>query len=112
LEQYNAKHANAQESLVNGRRITNVGTFRAYIIAYLENHPQINQSLTLLVRQLAPSESGLPIEIYAFSSEKDWNKYEEIQADIFDHLFAVAKEFDLRVFQKPSGADFAQIVKS
>jgi miniconductance mechanosensitive channel len=109
LEQYNATHANAQESLVNGRRITNVGTFRAYIVAYLENHPQINQKLTILVRQLAPTEAGLPIEIYAFSSEKNWIKYEAIQADIFDHLLAVANEFDLRVFQKPSGSDFSQI---
>jgi len=109
LSQYNAEHANAQESLVNGRRITNVGTFRAYVLAYLENHPQINQKLTVLVRQLAPGESGLPIEIYAFSSEKNWIKYEAIQADIFDHLFAVAKEFDLRVFQKPSGSDILQI---
>lgn len=109
LAHYNAEHANAQDSLVNGRRITNVGTFRAYILAYLENHPQINQTLTVLVRQLAASESGLPIEIYAFSAEKNWVKYEAIQADIFDHLFAVAKEFDLRVFQKPSGADLAQL---
>lgn len=111
LDQYNAEHASAQESLVNGRRITNVGTFRAYILAYLENHPQINKHLTVLVRQLAPSESGLPIEIYAFSSEKDWTKYEAIQADIFDHLFAVAREFDLSVFQKPSGSDFSKIAK-
>lgn len=111
LEQYNKANANAQESLVNGRRITNVGTFRAYITAYLKNHPQINQKLTILVRQLAPSDSGLAIEIYAFSSEKNWIKYEAIQADIFDHLFAVAKEFDLSVFQKPSGKDFAKIAK-
>lgn len=112
LEKYNAENANAQESKVNGRRITNIGTFRAYILAYLQNHSQINQQLTVMVRQLAPSESGLPLEIYAFSSEKNWSKYEGIQADIFDHLFAVANEFDLRVFQKPSGADFSQIVKS
>ena len=112
LEKYNAENANAQESIVNGRRITNIGTFRAYILAYLQNHPQINQDLTVMVRQLAPSESGLPLEIYAFSAEKNWAKYEVIQADIFDHLLAVAKEFDLRVFQKPSGADFSQIVKS
>lgn len=112
LEQYNAAHANAQESLVNGRRITNIGTFRAYILAYLQNHPQISQELTVLVRQLEPSESGLPIEIYAFSSEINWVKYEAIQADIFDHLFAVAKEFDLRIFQKPSGGDFSHIIKA
>lgn len=115
IDEYNASFANANMSLVNGRRITNVGTFRAYILAYLKNHQQINKNLTLLVRQLAPTEMGLPLEIYAFSSEKDWIKYEEIQADIFDHLFAVAKEFDLRIFQRPSGADFSQqqeIVKS
>ena len=112
LKQYNAENANDQESLVNGRRITNIGTFRAYILAYLENHPKINQELTVMVRQLASSEAGLPLEIYAFSSEKSWAKYEAIQADIFDHLFAVAKEFDLRVFQKPSGGDFSQIIKA
>ena len=94
------------DSIVNGRRLTNIGTFRAYIIAYLQNHPQINQELTLMVRQLAPTDSGLPLEIYAFSSAKDWAVYEGIQADIFDHLFAVAKEFDLRVFQNPAGVDF------
>ena len=112
VNQYNAEHANATASLVNGRRITNVGTFRAYVLAYLENHSKINQELTILVRQLAPSESGLPLQIYAFSSEKNWVKYEAIQSDIFDHLLAVAKEFDLRVFQKPSGADFAGIIKN
>ena len=112
LEKYNAENSNAKDSIANGRRITNIGTFRAYILAYLQNHPQINQDLTVMVRQLAASESGLPLEIYAFSAEKNWSKYEVIQADIFDHLFAVAKEFDLRVFQKPSGADFSKIVKS
>jgi len=112
LDQYNAEHVNEEESLVNGRRITNVGTFRAYILAYLQNHPQINQDLTVLVRQLSPSDAGLPIEIYAFSTEKNWIKYEAIQADIFDHLFAVAGEFDLSVFQKPSGADFKQLINA
>lgn len=108
INEYNASFANAAKSLANGRRITNIGTFRAYILAYLKNHHQINKDLTLLVRQLAPTEMGLPLEIYAFSAEKDWIKYEEIQADIFDHLVAVAKEFDLRIFQRPAGADFAQ----
>jgi len=107
INQYNESFANATKSVVNGRRITNVGTFRAYMLAYLKNHPHINKDLTLLVRQLAPTELGLPLEIYVFSSEKNWIKYEEIQADIFDHLFAVAKEFDLRVFQRPTGMDFA-----
>ena len=108
INEYNASFANAAQSLVNGRRITNVGTFRAYMLAYLKNHPHINKDLTLLVRQLAPTEMGLPLEIYVFSAVKDWIKYEEIQADIFDHLFAVAKEFDLRVFQRPAGVDFSQ----
>ena len=76
---------------------------------YLKNHPEINPHLTLLVRQLKPSSEGLPLEIYAFSKEKDWVKYEGIQSDIFDHLFAVAKEFDLRVFQQPSGYDFQKM---
>jgi len=108
LDEYNSKLENAELSLVNGRRITNVGTFRAYVEAYLKNHPQINQKLTLLVRQLAPSENGLPIEIYVFSKDKNWIRYEAIQADIFDHLFAVAKEFDLRIFQQPTGLDFVE----
>lgn len=91
---------------VNGRRLTNVGTYRAYIEAYLRHHPDINQEMTLLVRQLAPVGQGLPIEIYCFSANKAWAAYEAIQADIFDHLIAVAPEFDLGLFQEPSGKDF------
>jgi len=106
LDTHNATF-NVNDSLVNGRRITNIGTFRAYIKAYLTSHPKINQELTLLVRQLATSDSGVPIEIYAFSADKNWANYETLQADIFDHLFAVAREFDLRLFQRPSGSDFA-----
>ena len=102
---YNQKNIANPDSAINGRRLTNIGTFRAYITAYLKNHPNINQELTVMVRQLAPTDAGLPLEIYTFSSEKNWIKYEAIQADIFDHLFAVAKEFDLDVFQKPSGND-------
>lgn len=112
VKSFNQDNVGDTESLVNGRRMTNVGTFRAYILAYLQNHPNINQQLTLLVRQLAPTESGLPIEIYAFSAEKEWLKYEAIQADIFDHLFSVAKEFDLRIFQKPTGSDLQSIVNT
>ena len=103
---HNQNHKLDLSSLANGRRLTNVGTFRAYIKAYLVAHTEINQELTVLVRQLAPNQNGLPIQIYAFSREKNWAKYEAIQADIFDHLLAVAKEFDLRVFQQPSGNDF------
>jgi miniconductance mechanosensitive channel len=93
--------------LVNGRRLTNVGTFRAYVAAYLKSHPKIHQDMTFLVRQLAPGEHGLPIEIYVFSRDQAWARYEEIQADIFDHILAVVPEFGLRVFQSPSGSDFA-----
>lgn len=112
VDKYNQQNVSDVQSMVNGRRLTNIGTFRAYIIAYLEHHPNINQQLTLLVRQLAPTDVGIPIEIYTFSSEKDWSKYEAIQADIFDHLFAVAREFDLRIYQRPSGTDIQDIGKS
>ena len=93
-------------NLVNGRRMTNIGTFRAYVKAYLENHPQINRDMTFLVRQLPPSEMGLPIEIYVFSKDTVWANYEAIQGDIFDHILAVVPEFDLRIYQNPTGADF------
>lgn len=92
--------------LVNGRRMTNIGTFRAYVEAYLLHHPKISKSLTLLVRQLQPTENGLPIEIYVFCLDTNWIAYEKIQADIFDHIFAAASGFDLRVFQNPTGSDF------
>ena len=96
-------------SMVNGIRMTNIGTFRAYVQAYLLNHPTINKDMTLLTRQLAPTEHGLPIEIYVFSKDKEWANYESIQADIFDHFLAVVPEFDLRVFQDPSGVDFNKL---
>ncbi len=105
VQAHNEQTGSHTESSVNGRRLTNIGTFRAYVLAYLKHHPSINQDLTILARQLAPTDAGLPIEVYAFSSDKNWANYEAIQADIFDHLFAVISEFDLRVFQKPSGVD-------
>ena len=106
IADYNKAHGIDDSIAVNGRRLTNVGTFRAYLISYLKNHPMINKDMTLLVRQLPPTEFGLPIELYIFSKDKDWINYEAIQADIFDHVLAVVPEFDLRVFQSPSGADF------
>jgi len=110
IETYNeAMGEKADKNRVNGRRLTNVGTFRAYIEAYLRHHPDINQEMTLLVRQLAHDGRGLPIEIYCFSINKNWAPYESIQADIFDHLLAVAREFDLELFQEPSGNDFSKI---
>jgi len=106
LQAYNQSMNVDNASLANGRRMTNVGTFRAYVKAYLQNHPSINQDMTFLVRQLPPSEHGLPIEIYVFSKDIVWANYEAIQADIFDHVLAVIPEFDLRVYQDPTGADF------
>ena len=91
--------------LVNGRRLTNIGTFRAYIMAYLKSHPQIRQDRTFLIRQLAPGDNGLPIEIYIFTNTTVWAEYEAIQADIFDHLLAVIPEFDLAPFQNSTGKE-------
>ncbi|MCP4002729.1 MAG: mechanosensitive ion channel [bacterium] len=93
------------DELANGRRLTNVGTFRAYVERYLRAHPKIHMGMTFLVRQLAPDEKGLPIEIYVFSNDQDWGNYEAIQADIFDHILAAIPQFDLRVYQSPSGHD-------
>ena len=106
VAEYNAKHGFDDTSVVNGRRLTNIGTFRAYVQAYVEHHPRIRQDMTFLVRQLAPTEHGLPIEIYAYCDELAWAKFEGIQADIFDHLLAIVPAFDLRVFQVPAGSDF------
>ncbi len=91
---------------VNGRRLTNVGTFRAYIAAYLRSLPIVHEELTFLVRQLDPGEHGLPIEVYFFSTDQEWANYEAIQSDIFDHLLALLPEFGLRIFQSPGGVDF------
>jgi miniconductance mechanosensitive channel len=99
-----------ESTLVNGRRLTNIGIFRAYVEAYLRQHPQISNQMTFLVRQLSPRENGLPIEIYVFCKETNWNIYEAVQADIFDHILAVVPEFDLRVFQVPSGSDFQKLL--
>jgi len=93
----------------NIRRLTNVGTFRAYLYNYLKNHPQIHKNMTLLVRQLDPTPQGLPIEIYCFTTTTEWNAYEDIQSDVMDHLFALAPDFGLRIFQSPSGQDVRQL---
>lgn len=95
--------------LANGRRLTNVGIFRKYADLYIENHPKVNETMTRMVRQLQPTEHGLPLEVYCFSTDKRWEYYEELQGDIFDHLFAVANEFDLQIFQAPTGRDFASL---
>jgi len=105
VQEYNQAQHVDDSMLINGRRLTNIGTFRAYLVAYLRNHPEINQDMTFLIRQLPPTERGLPIEIYVFSRDQEWANYEAIQADIFDHVLAILPEFDLRVFQTPTGAD-------
>ena len=86
-----------------------MGTFRGYVYRYLKNHPSIHQNMTLLVRQLQPTPEGLPLEIYAFTNVTDWLVYENIQADIFDHLFSIAAEFDLNMYQNPSGRDLDKL---
>ncbi len=106
LAEHNAAHMDDNSNPANRRQLTNIGTFRAYVIAYLKNHPMINQEMTFLIRQLAPSEHGLPIEIYVFCKDKVWANYEGIQADIFDHILSIVPEFDLKVFQNPAGSDF------
>jgi miniconductance mechanosensitive channel len=109
LAEYNTEHGFDDTTLVNGRRMTNIGTFRAYLVQYLRHHPQVHQDMTFLIRQLQPTETGLPIEIYVFSSDQRWAHYEAIQADIFDHVLAALPEFGLRPFQNPSGAEIAAI---
>jgi miniconductance mechanosensitive channel len=94
---------------VNGRRLTNIGTFRAYLQEYLRRHDKIHKDMTLMVRQLAPTTEGLPIELYIFTNDIRWTYYEAIQADIFDHIFAVLPEFGLRAFQNPTGTDLRSI---
>lgn len=93
----------------NGRKLTNVGTFRAYLEFYLKNHPNVHQNMTLIVRQLPADEHGLPIELYLFCNDIRWASYEAIQADIFDHIYAVLPEFQLRPFQSPTGNDFNKL---
>jgi miniconductance mechanosensitive channel len=111
ITEYNAKNEIDRNNRVNGRALTNIGVFRAYISNYLKNHHGINQNMTVMVRQLGHSEYGLPLEIYAFTNDVQWAVYESVQSDIFDHLFAVAPEFGLRVFQNPSGADLRNMVE-
>ena len=106
IKQFNSDSKVEEEGLINGRSLTNIGTFRAYVEGYLRNHNQIHNEMTFLVRQLPPNASGLPIEIYVFSNDTDWANYEKIQSDIFDHLLSVVSEFELKVFQNPSGSDF------
>jgi miniconductance mechanosensitive channel len=110
IAEFNTKNDINRSNPVNGRALTNIGVFREYISNYLQHHPGIHKEMTLMVRQLAPSETGLPLEIYVFTNDIRWAVYESVQADIFDHLFAVAQEFGLRLFQNPSGHDMKSLV--
>lgn len=112
LAEHNKRHNIDDSVVVNGRRMTNLGTFRAYITAYLKQHPSVHKELTFLIRQLESDRVGVPIQIYVFTNTVVWAEYEGIQADIFDHLFAVAPEFGLRVFQDPSNYNYERIANS
>lgn len=109
LQQYNAAQNIDGSIRVNGRRQTNLGVFRVYLKSYLQNLPEVSKELTCMVRHLQPTEKGIPIELYFFSSVKEWVPYEGIQADVFDHILAVVPEFGLRVFQEVSGSDLREL---
>ena len=98
--------------MINGRRMTNLGVFRAYIKAYLRVHPKISDNMTFLVRQLQPTDKGISLEIYVFSRDQNWANYEGIQADIFDHLLATVSFFDLAVYQTLSSLDLRQALNN
>ena len=102
---YNLENNIDSSDVMNGRRLTNIGIFRAYIQSYLKNHPKIHKDLVQVVRQLPLGEYGLPLNIYAFTNDTEWTNHENIQSNIFDHLLAVVPQFGLRVFQKPTGYD-------
>ena len=112
VEEYNKEHGIDNSVLVNGRRQTNLGVFRAYLTNYLRSLPAVNQDLTRMVRQLQPTEQGIPLELYFFSSIKAWIPYEGVQADVFDHVLAIIPEFDLHVFQNPTGEDFRALSRN
>lgn len=106
ITRYNEKNGVDASSVMNGRRLTNLGSFRIYLERYLRAHPEIHQNMTLMVRQLEPTHNGIAMELYCFTATTVWAEYERIQSDIFDHLFAVMPEFGLRVAQAPTGHDF------
>lgn len=111
IQRYNEENHCDPASPVNGRRLTNLGTFRAYVAAYLKANPNINPNMTQMVRQLQPGPDGIPLEVYAFTASTAWLVYEGIQADIFDHIYAVLPEFGLRIYQAPSGYDMRQALQ-
>jgi miniconductance mechanosensitive channel len=111
LHEHNTRNNIDNSVMVNGRRQTNLGVFRAYLKEYLKNHPKVNTKMIMLVRQLQPTETGIPLEVYVFSADQAWANYEDIQSDIFDHILASIPQFELEVFQDPTGADFRKMAE-
>ncbi len=112
LDEYHASLDASADLEINRRRLTNIGTFRAYVFNYLQQHPHVHDQLIKMVRQLAPGPEGLPLEIYCFTRSTEWVVYEGVQADIFDHVIAILPEFGLRIFQRPAGTDFAGLLRA
>ncbi|NOY48613.1 MAG: mechanosensitive ion channel [Chlorobi bacterium] len=106
IEAYNSEHNINKELMLNGRNLTNIGVFRKYIETYVENHSAVNKDMMIMARQLAPTTQGIPLEIYAFSSDKRWQNYEYIMSDIFDHIIAAVPYFDLEIFELPNSSSF------
>jgi len=112
ITSYNKNHNIDKELALNGRNLTNLGVFRKYAQTYLEQHSAINKDMMIMVRQLAPTTQGIPLEVYAFSTDKRWENYEYIMSDIFDHLIAAVPYFDLEVYELPTGSSFIANQKS
>lgn len=110
IDKHNQTYSVDTSLLINGRRMTNLGVFRIYVTNYLKKHPRVNQEMTLMVRQMTPTENGIPLEVYCFANTVKWLEYEPIQADIFDHLFATIPFFGLKVFQNPTGKDLISVL--
>ena len=110
-KRFNTQQKANRELPINGRNQTNLGVFRTYIDAFLNEHPQINKDLFLMVRHLSPTPTGIPVEIFCFSKDKRWEHYEQIQADIFDHMIAAVSYFDLEIFESPSGTDLVKLLQ-
>ena len=106
---HNHQNSSDKTALINGRNLTNIGVFRVYMEEYVKNHPLINKEMTLMTRQLAPTDKGIPVEVYTFSSDKNWVNYEQILSDIFDHLIASVPYFGLEVFEMPTSNDLRSI---
>jgi len=111
INTYNKTHAVDQSNLVNGRRMTNIGLFRAYVTKYAQQNKNIHKEFTLMVRQMPPTENGLPLELYMFTNSTVWEEYEDTVSNMFDHLFAAIKYFDLEVFELPASDDIRQLLQ-